>query len=56
MAEKLYKSEGWNERNEHAMENLEEVASMVDMSIHKSTDWEKDLQLACQWRARKTTL
>ena len=38
MAEKLYKSEGWNERNEHAMENLEEVASMVDMSIHKSTD------------------
>ena len=38
MAERLYKSEGWNEWNEHGMENPEEVASMVDMSIHKSTD------------------
>ena len=56
MAERLDKSEGLNERNKHAMENPEEIAFMVDMSIHKSTDWEKALQLACQWRTRKPTL
>ncbi|KAL6340333.1 hypothetical protein AAG906_040770 [Vitis piasezkii] len=38
MAERLDKSEGWNERNEHAVENPEEVASMVDMSIRNSTE------------------
>ncbi|KAJ9676375.1 hypothetical protein PVL29_025078 [Vitis rotundifolia] len=37
MTERFDKSEGWNERNEHAVENPEEVASMVDMSIRNST-------------------
>ena len=56
MAKKLDKSEGQNERNEHTVENVEEVASMVDMSIRNSTEQEEALQLACQWRVRKTTL
>ena len=37
MAERLDKSEGCNEWNKHAVENPEEVASMVDMSIRNST-------------------